>query len=146
MRCAAVFVALLLRLHWTWAQSESGGVTGNNVTRADREIKNEEVQSEIHITPPDIWAELKELRDMVIDQRGELRNSKSKIEKLEQENTGDARVVNHTDQCQCCTDPCSIFIFGKKPHLFGIFHCLKRVLKSAAQAKPVSECRGSFVT
>lgn len=113
MRCAAVFVALLLCLHWTWAQDESGG-EGNNVTQADRE-KNKEVQSEIHITPTDIWAELKELRDMVIDQRGELRNSKSKIEKLERENTGDARVVNHTDKCQCCTDPGSIFIFEKTP-------------------------------
>ncbi|XP_053186852.1 heavy metal-binding protein HIP-like [Scomber japonicus] len=89
MRCAAAFLALLLCLYWTVAQGESGGLTGNDITQT-------EVQSEIlgvkstsdqtNITP-DIWAELKELRDMVIEHRVELRNSKSKMEKLEQEIT-----------------------------------------------------------
>ena len=45
---------------------------------------------------PDIWAELKELRDMMIQHKVELRNSKSKIEKLEQENTGECINVSHT--------------------------------------------------
>ncbi|XP_053186850.1 lamin-B1-like [Scomber japonicus] len=82
MRRAAAFLALLLCLYWTGAQGERGGLTGNDITQT-------EVQSEIlgvkstsdqtNITP-DIWAELKELRDMVIEHRMELR-------KLEQENT-----------------------------------------------------------
>lgn len=93
MRTAAVFLPLLLCLYWTWAQGESGGVTGNDIIQADGENKNIDVQTN---TTPDIWAELKELRaelkelrDMAIEQKVELRNSKSKIEKLEQENTGD---------------------------------------------------------
>ncbi|KAL7373507.1 hypothetical protein ABVT39_008316 [Epinephelus coioides] len=91
MRSAAVFLALLLCLQWTWAQGESGEVTG---TDAETEGGNrqEEVQFEIQGVgaahdqsssqtniSPDIWAELKELRDMAIEHR-------SKIEKLEQEN------------------------------------------------------------
>ncbi|XP_062273494.1 heavy metal-binding protein HIP-like isoform X1 [Scomber scombrus] len=89
MRRAASFLVLLLCLYWTRAQGESGGVTGNDITQT-------EVQSEIlgviatsdqtNITP-DIWAELKELRDMAIEHSVELSNSKSKMEKLEQENT-----------------------------------------------------------
>ena len=63
MRRAAAFLALLLCLYWTRAQGESGGTSD---------------QTNIS---PDIWAELKELRDMVIEHRVELR-------KLEQENTG----------------------------------------------------------
>ncbi|XP_053187204.1 complement C1q-like protein 2 [Scomber japonicus] len=59
MRRAAAFLALLLCLYWTGAQGESGGTSD---------------QTNIS---PDIWAELKELRDMT---RVELR-------KLEQENT-----------------------------------------------------------
>ncbi|XP_042265103.1 uncharacterized protein LOC121895746 [Thunnus maccoyii] len=81
MRRAAAFVALLLCLYWTTAQGESGGLTENDVTQT-------EVQSEIlgvkttsdQTNTPDIWAELKELRDMVIQHSVELR-------KLEQENT-----------------------------------------------------------
>ena len=65
---------MLLCLYWTSAQGESGGLTENDVT-------------ETNITP-DIWAELKELRDMVIGHSLELKNSKSDIEKLEQENAG----------------------------------------------------------
>ncbi|XP_078018947.1 uncharacterized protein LOC144458936 isoform X2 [Epinephelus lanceolatus] len=98
MRSAAVFLALLLCLQWTWAQGESGEVTGTD-TETEGGNRQEEVQFEIqgvgaahdqsssqtNITP-DIWAELKELRDMAIEQKVELRNSKSKIEKLEQEN------------------------------------------------------------
>ncbi|XP_053180637.1 complement C1q-like protein 2 isoform X6 [Scomber japonicus] len=89
MRRAAAFLVLLLCLYWTRAQGESGGVTGNDITQT-------EVQSDIlgviatsdqtNITP-DIWAELKELRDMAIKHSVELSNSKSKMEKLEQENT-----------------------------------------------------------
>ncbi|XP_073344264.1 uncharacterized protein [Pagrus major] len=98
MRRAAVVLALLLCLQWTWAQAESGGLTGNDITQTDGENKNTEVkfesqgakatpdQSQTNITP-DIWAELKELRHMAIEQKLELRFSNSKMEKLEQENT-----------------------------------------------------------
>lgn len=89
MRCAAVFLALLLCLYWTWARGESGGVTGNDVIQANGENKDRYIQTNI---TPDIWTELKELRDMAIAQKVELRYSKSKIEKLEQETTGD---TNH---------------------------------------------------
>ena len=95
MRGAAVFLVLLLCLHWTWAQGESGGVTGSDITQTEGDNREEEVQFDIQGVratqtniSPDIWTELKELRDMAIEQRVELRNSKSKIEKLEQENTG----------------------------------------------------------
>ncbi|XP_074478220.1 uncharacterized protein LOC141759779 [Sebastes fasciatus] len=95
MRSAAVCLALLFCLQWTWAQSERGGETGNDIIQADRGNNNIEVEFELQgdqsssqtsITP-DIWAELKELRDMAIEQKVELRYSKSKIEKLEQDNT-----------------------------------------------------------
>ncbi|XP_078018871.1 uncharacterized protein LOC144458915 isoform X1 [Epinephelus lanceolatus] len=91
MRSAAVFLALLLCLQWTWAQGESGEVTGTD-TETEGGNRQEEVQFEIQGVgaaheqsssqtniSPDIWAELKELRDMAIKHR-------SKIEKLEQEN------------------------------------------------------------
>ncbi|XP_078018762.1 uncharacterized protein LOC117264847 [Epinephelus lanceolatus] len=91
MRSAAVFLALLLCLQWTWAQGESGEVTGTD-TETEGGNRQEEVQFEIQSVgaahdqsssqtniSPDIWAELKELRDMAIKHR-------SKIEKLEQEN------------------------------------------------------------
>ncbi|XP_070709279.1 uncharacterized protein [Pempheris klunzingeri] len=78
MRTAAALLASLLCLTWTWAQGESGEVIGNANIQEDGGKRN---------ISPDIWAELKELRDMAIEQKVELRNSKSKIEKLEQENT-----------------------------------------------------------
>ncbi|XP_074478797.1 cerebellin-1-like [Sebastes fasciatus] len=65
-----------------------GGETGNDIIQADGGNNNIEVQFELQgdqsssqtsITP-DIWAELKELRDMAIEHR-------SKIKKLEQYNT-----------------------------------------------------------
>ncbi|CAK6959699.1 complement C1q-like protein 2 isoform X6 [Scomber scombrus] len=66
MRRAAAFLVLLLCLYWTRAQGEGGGVRGDDEDQT----------------------ELKELRDMVIKHSVELSNSKSKMEKLEQENTG----------------------------------------------------------
>lgn len=101
MRSAAFFLPLLLCLQWTWAQAASEGVTGNDIIQTDGGNEKIEVRFEVqgveatqdksssqtNITP-DIWAELKELRDMAIEQKVELRNSNSKIETLEQENTG----------------------------------------------------------
>ncbi|XP_053195842.1 complement C1q-like protein 2 isoform X2 [Scomber japonicus] len=74
MRRAAAFLVLLLCLYWTRARGESGGVG----------VKSTSDQTNI---TPDIWAELKELRDMAIQHSVELTNTKSKMEKLEQENT-----------------------------------------------------------
>uniref|UniRef100_A0A673BCP6 C1q domain-containing protein n=1 Tax=Sphaeramia orbicularis TaxID=375764 RepID=A0A673BCP6_9TELE len=45
-------------------------------------------------TSPDIWTELKELRDMVIKQEVDLSYSKTKIENLERETTGDAYIIH----------------------------------------------------
>ena len=90
MRRAAAFLALLLCLYWTRAQGESGGVTGNDITQTEvqSEILGVKATSDQTNITPDIWAELKELRDMAIKHSVELSNSKSKMEKLEQENTG----------------------------------------------------------
>ncbi|XP_053176284.1 complement C1q-like protein 2 [Scomber japonicus] len=87
MRRAAAFLALLLCLYWTGAQGESGGLTGNDITQTEiqSEILGVKSTSDQTNITPDIWAELKELRDMAIEHSVELRNSKSKIEKLEQE-------------------------------------------------------------
>ncbi|XP_051266400.1 complement C1q-like protein 2 isoform X4 [Dicentrarchus labrax] len=84
MRSAAVFLVYLLCLHWTWAQGETGGVAGDDIQGV--KATHDQSGTQTNITP-DIWAELKELRDMAIEQKVELRNSKSMIEKLEQENT-----------------------------------------------------------
>ncbi|XP_042255202.1 heavy metal-binding protein HIP-like [Thunnus maccoyii] len=85
MRSAAAFLVLLLCLYWTRAQGESGGVTENDITQTDvqSEILGVKATSDQTNITPDIWAELKELRDMVIQHSVELR----KMEKLEQENT-----------------------------------------------------------
>ncbi|XP_053180773.1 heavy metal-binding protein HIP-like [Scomber japonicus] len=82
MRRAASFLALLLCLYWTGTQGESGGVTGNDITQTEiqSEILGVKSTSDQTNISPDIWAELKELRDMAIEHRVELR-------KLEQENT-----------------------------------------------------------
>ncbi|XP_051266399.1 complement C1q-like protein 2 isoform X3 [Dicentrarchus labrax] len=84
MRSAAVFLVYLLCLHWTWAQGETGGVAGDDIQGV--KATHDQSSCQTNITP-DIWAELKELRDMAIEQKVELRNSRSMIEKLEQENT-----------------------------------------------------------
>ncbi|XP_053183544.1 fibrinogen- and Ig-binding protein-like [Scomber japonicus] len=66
---------------------ESGGVTGNDITQIQSKILGVKSTNDQTNITPDIWAELKELRDMAIEHSVELRNSKSKMEKLEQENT-----------------------------------------------------------
>merc|ERR1712002_793354 len=85
MRSAAAFLALLLCLYWTRGQGESGGVTGNDITQS--EILGLRATSDQTNVTLEIWAELEELRNMTIEHSLELKNSKSKIEKLEQENT-----------------------------------------------------------
>ncbi|KAM7390601.1 hypothetical protein PAMA_008669 [Pampus argenteus] len=86
MRCAAAFLPLLLCLYWTRAQGESGKVMGNDITQTEVQSDVLCVKATTCITT-DIWAELKALRDMVIEHNVEFKNSKTEIEKLEQENT-----------------------------------------------------------
>ncbi|XP_029314165.1 LOW QUALITY PROTEIN: complement C1q-like protein 2 [Cottoperca gobio] len=69
MRSAKVFLPLLLCLHWTWAYSENEGLK--------QEVRAAHDQTYISA---EMWAELKELRDMAIEHR-------TKIEKLEQQST-----------------------------------------------------------
>lgn len=113
MRCTAIFLVLLCQ-HWILASAVG---TGNNDTQTDREKKNQVVQTEqgcAIIAPCNIWAELKELRDQLVEQKVELSNSKSKIEKLEQENAGDATAL----------------------------WAVAKQLSAAQAAKTVRECRG----
>ncbi|XP_042366680.1 heavy metal-binding protein HIP-like [Plectropomus leopardus] len=89
MKSAAIFLVLLLCLQWTWAQGESGEVTGKDTeTEGEKDVQfevqgvraaHDQSSRQTNITP-DIWTELKELRDMAIEHR-------IKIEKLEQEKT-----------------------------------------------------------
>ncbi|XP_034088630.1 complement C1q-like protein 2 [Gymnodraco acuticeps] len=82
MRRAAVFLALLLCLLWTGAQGEDGGGTGKK--EGDFDIQgvkaaHDQSSSQTQMST-DVWAELKEIRDMAIEHR-------IKIQRLEQDNT-----------------------------------------------------------
>ncbi|XP_033988471.1 myosin-11-like isoform X5 [Trematomus bernacchii] len=82
MRRAAVFLALLLCLLWTGAQGEDGGGTGKKEGEFDIQVvkaAHDQSSSETQMST-DVWAELKELRDMAIKHR-------IKIQRLEQDNT-----------------------------------------------------------
>uniref|UniRef100_A0A3Q1BRH1 C1q domain-containing protein n=1 Tax=Amphiprion ocellaris TaxID=80972 RepID=A0A3Q1BRH1_AMPOC len=73
MRGVAVFLALLLCLYWTWAQGEkAGGNRKEDVPFEIEGVKAAQDHSSRHANvTPDIWAELKELRDMAIEQKVE---------------------------------------------------------------------------
>uniref|UniRef100_A0A8D0A169 Cerebellin 17 n=1 Tax=Sander lucioperca TaxID=283035 RepID=A0A8D0A169_SANLU len=77
MRGATVFLALLLCLHGTWAQGEKEENRKKEVQFEIQDAKatHDQSSSQTNISP-EIWAELKELRDMAIEQMVELRNSK----------------------------------------------------------------------
>ncbi|XP_034004143.1 complement C1q-like protein 2 isoform X2 [Trematomus bernacchii] len=79
MRRAAVFLALLLCLLWTGAQGEDGGGTGKKEGEFDIQGAHDQSSSQTQMRT-DLWAELKELRDMAIEHR-------IKIQRLEQDNT-----------------------------------------------------------
>uniref|UniRef100_A0A3P8UD09 C1q domain-containing protein n=1 Tax=Amphiprion percula TaxID=161767 RepID=A0A3P8UD09_AMPPE len=95
MRGVAVFLALLLCLYWTWAQGETaGGNRKEDVPFEIEGVKAAQDHSSRHANvTPDIWAELKELRDMAIEQKVELRYSQSDIAALKQENTERPKVA-----------------------------------------------------
>lgn len=85
MRGAAVTVVLLLCLHR--ARCDDGG--------AARNINRTDMQSKGGIQGPEglamnFWAELRELRDMVIEHKVELNHSTNKMEFLQRENAGEA--------------------------------------------------------
>ncbi|KAJ4925293.1 hypothetical protein JOQ06_018028 [Pogonophryne albipinna] len=82
MRRAAVFLALLLCLLWTGAQGEDGGGTGKKEGEFDIQgvkAAHDQSSSQTQMST-DVWAELKEIRDMAIEHR-------IKIQRLEQDNT-----------------------------------------------------------
>lgn len=67
---------VLLGLHWHAIQTNE---------KKNAEVLGDQSSSQGNA---DIWAELKELREVAIEHKVELKNSQSKIEKLEQESTG----------------------------------------------------------
>ncbi|KAL3060884.1 hypothetical protein OYC64_009150 [Pagothenia borchgrevinki] len=79
MMRAAVFLALLLCLLWTGTQGEDGGGTGKKEGDFDIQGAHDQSSSQTQVST-DVWAELKELRDMAIEHR-------IKIQILEQDNT-----------------------------------------------------------
>ncbi|KAL3066268.1 hypothetical protein OYC64_016256 [Pagothenia borchgrevinki] len=79
MRRTAVFLALLLCLLWTGAQGEDGGGTGKKEGEFDIQGAHDQSSSQTQMRT-DLWAELKELRDIAIEHR-------IKIQRLEQDNT-----------------------------------------------------------
>ncbi|KAL3060885.1 hypothetical protein OYC64_009151 [Pagothenia borchgrevinki] len=92
MRRAAVFPALLLCLLWTGAQGEDGGGTGKKEGDFDiqgAKAAQDQRSSQTQVST-DVWAELKEIRDMAIEHR-------IKIQSLEQDNTGDTADIKHTE-------------------------------------------------
>ncbi|XP_034561701.1 complement C1q-like protein 2 [Notolabrus celidotus] len=81
MRTVAGFLPLLLCLVWTCAPV----TTGDNITQGGNREKGAQLETQTDFSS-EIWAELKQLRDMAVEQQVELRNSNRKIEELEQEN------------------------------------------------------------
>ncbi|XP_071371114.1 uncharacterized protein [Centroberyx affinis] len=96
---SVVVLPVLFCLCGTWAQGESGAARENDFFQPGnnsegRESRVKEVKTETDATEmthkqtdhqttattPDIWAELKELRDMVVEQRVELRNMGEKVD------------------------------------------------------------------
>ncbi|XP_034069198.1 complement C1q-like protein 2 [Gymnodraco acuticeps] len=93
MRRAAVFLALLLCLLWTGAQGEDGGGTGKKEGEFDIQgVKAALDQSSSQTQmSTDVWAELKEIRDMAIEHR-------IKIQRLEQDNTADTADMSSSEK------------------------------------------------
>uniref|UniRef100_A0A667YJY1 C1q domain-containing protein n=1 Tax=Myripristis murdjan TaxID=586833 RepID=A0A667YJY1_9TELE len=99
MKTVVVLPVLLLCLCASWAQGESGGAGENDFfrnTQTESHMDDEKAETEATETThkqtdsekasvPDLWAELKELRDMVVEQRVELRNMREKMEQQRNE-------------------------------------------------------------
>ncbi|XP_071394382.1 complement C1q-like protein 2 [Centroberyx affinis] len=88
MRGALGLLLLLLAVCGSGAQEEGGGggqvgeVRGSEFQKKSQRDVAEE-STEQSIATPDIWAEVKALRDMVVEQRVELRNMEARVESSE---------------------------------------------------------------
>ncbi|XP_023181578.1 heavy metal-binding protein HIP-like [Xiphophorus maculatus] len=93
MRRSVVFHILLLCQCWTWAHSEADSEAAQTVAQGLQaeiqgvEINQAESTRETNDTV-DLWAELKELRDMTIELKTDLKHYLSRIEVLEEEKLG----------------------------------------------------------
>ena len=95
MKGTGALLALLLCLCETWVPGESKGVVrdsdggdiGKGEVRSERQSIEEAIDqstSNLETTvPPDIWDEVKQLRDMVVEQRVELRILDSRLKETE---------------------------------------------------------------
>ncbi|XP_014834811.1 PREDICTED: heavy metal-binding protein HIP-like [Poecilia mexicana] len=90
MRGSAVFHILLLCQCWTWAHSKADNDAAQTLDQGLQveiqgvETNQSESTKQTNGTV-DFWAELKELRDMTIELKTDLKHYLSRIEKLEQE-------------------------------------------------------------
>ncbi|XP_016524847.1 uncharacterized protein LOC107835780 [Poecilia formosa] len=90
MRGFAVFHILLLCQCWTWAHSKADNDAAQTLDQGLQveiqgvETNQAESTNQTNGTV-DLWAELKELRDMTIELKTDLKHYLSRIEKLEQE-------------------------------------------------------------
>uniref|UniRef100_A0A4W5KPW6 C1q domain-containing protein n=1 Tax=Hucho hucho TaxID=62062 RepID=A0A4W5KPW6_9TELE len=114
MRGAGALLVLLFCLSGTWAQGERGGVRENDITLQGHSEGGESRESdgEPLTTQPDIWTELKELRNMVVEQRVELRNMGARVTasegqpvELKRENSGKERRVFMYNSSKFRIDP-----------------------------------------
>uniref|UniRef100_A0A673XF61 Uncharacterized LOC115196218 n=1 Tax=Salmo trutta TaxID=8032 RepID=A0A673XF61_SALTR len=92
MRGAVALLVLLFCLSGAWTQEESGGGRESGITQqghsAGRESRGSEateVTGECTTMQPDIWDEMKALRDMVMEQREKLRTMEGRVTACEGE-------------------------------------------------------------
>ncbi|XP_042152529.1 uncharacterized protein LOC112266404 [Oncorhynchus tshawytscha] len=92
MRGAVALLVLLFCLSGAWTQEESGRVRESDITQQGHSTEREsrgseatEVTGERVTTQPDIWDEMKGLRDMVIEQREKLRTMEGRVTTCEGE-------------------------------------------------------------
>ncbi|XP_062323267.1 uncharacterized protein LOC134024680 [Osmerus eperlanus] len=95
MKGTVSLLALLLCLSETWVQGESKGVVrdsdGGDIGKGEVQLERRSIEEAIDrstsnlvtTVPPDIWAELLQLRDMVVEQRVELRILDSGLKETE---------------------------------------------------------------
>uniref|UniRef100_A0A673BB36 C1q domain-containing protein n=1 Tax=Sphaeramia orbicularis TaxID=375764 RepID=A0A673BB36_9TELE len=127
-RVNVVFLVFLLCLNWTWAQEKNGGYDESKFAEEtdERSEINDNRQKNIS---PDIWTELKELRDMVIKQEmplgfyhmdvltvleTRLSCSQTEVEELKRENAG-KYLLKHKYELRSLK-----YLFRQSPRLIDI--------------------------
>ncbi|XP_020331617.1 uncharacterized protein LOC109884022 isoform X2 [Oncorhynchus kisutch] len=92
MRGAVALLVLLFCLSGAWTQEESGRVRESDITQQGHSTEREsrgseatEVTGERATTQPDIWDEMKGLRDMLFEQREKLRTMEGRVTACEGE-------------------------------------------------------------